>query len=245
MDPVPSTKAPRRRLTAPWAAVAVVVVVALIAAGIPAMQLRSYQMGRVRCQTNLRRLSMALLLYAQDHDYRFPPPDYRTPAGGYRTWVDLLRMYIDRQRILECPWNPVGDGKHKQKGFTFRCSYALNARFWGHFLPGPFPIENVEMPGGTVLLVEAGLRRTGSPFEPAAPPWITHTYWDTGADPLAYPSPHNRRMNIVALDGHIQTIFVAHYGPANHDAEYGHLGGGVFNWNGGFPNGDTSGAPRE
>jgi prepilin-type processing-associated H-X9-DG protein len=93
--------------------------------------------------------------------------------------------------------------------------------------------------------VEAGRRREDGPYGPGAGRWITHTYWDTGADPNAYPSPHARRTNIVALDGHIQTISVAHYGPANHDAEYGRLGGRVFNWNGGFPNGDTSGAPRE
>lgn len=246
MDPASSPVSARRGIPVSAAVMAIVAVMAVIAGGIPTIRWRSYQLGRVRCQTNLRRLSMALLLYAQDHDYRFPPPDYRTRNMGYRTWVDLLRMYIDRQRILECPWNPVGEGKHREKGFSFRSSYALNARFWDHFFPGPFPIENVELPEGTVLLVEAGRRRTGSPFDPpGTAPWITHTYWDTGADPTAYPSPHDRRMNIVALDGHIQTITVAHYCPANHDAEYGRLGGGVFNWNGGFPNGDTSGPPRE
>ncbi len=71
------------------------------------------------------------------------------------------------------------------------------------------------------------------------------TYSDTGAAPLAYPSPHDRRMNVTAADTHTATVKVAHYRPAGHDPLYGRLGGNIYNWNGGHPNGDTAGPPRE
>jgi len=221
------------------------VLVVLLLAGAPALRWRSYSMARVRCQSNLRRLSLALLLYAQDHDYRFPIPDYPVGPSRYRTWVDLLSMYVDQQPILQCPWNETGDAVHPRKGFRFGSSYALNSRFWNHFTPGPFPMDNLELPSQTVLLVEAGRERADGPFGRKRTNRIWHTYWDTGAMPGSYPSPHWRKMNIVAVDGHARTITVSHYSLDGHNPQLGRLGGGVFNWNGGHPNGDTSGPPAE
>jgi|GEM_PF-1627016 len=223
----------------------VVGLAALAVASVPALQWRSYQMGRVRCQSNLRRLAVSLLLYAQDHDYRFPMPDRPAERGGARTWADLLKTYVDRRPIMECPWNRLGGLRRTDQGIPFASSYALNSRFWGRFAPGPYPIENLELPSQTVLLVEAGRRRADGPFGTRLLETVTHTYWDTGVSPGAYPSAHRRKMNIVAVDGHARTITVAHYDLDGHNPERGRLGGGIFNWNGGHPNGDTAGPPAE
>jgi prepilin-type processing-associated H-X9-DG protein len=64
---------------------------------------------------------------------------------------------------------------------------------------------------------------------------------------FAYPSPHDGRMTVVAADGHGLLITVDHYGPADgsHDPLYGRVGGNIYNWNGGHPNGETDRPPRE
>jgi hypothetical protein len=146
---------------------------------------------------------------------------------------------------MECPWNRLGGPRRTDSGLPFASSYALNARFWGYFAPGPYPIENLELPSETVLLVEAGRRRADGPFGSRLSDHVTHTYWDTGASPGSYPSSHRRQMNIVAVDGHARTVAVAHYTLDDHNPELGRLGGGIYNWNGGHPNGDTSGPPAE
>ena len=103
----------------------------------------------------------------------------------------------------------------------------------------PFPIENLELPAQTALVVESGaLTQPSTNYSAAA-------YWDIGEQPGAYPSPHTHRMNIAAADGHVVGLKIAHYSLAGHDPLYGRLGGSIFNWNGGHPNGDTAGPPRE
>jgi prepilin-type processing-associated H-X9-DG protein len=120
-------------------------------------------------------------------------------------------------------------------------SYALNERFFGRFAPGAFPIDNLELPAKTALLVEAG-------------PWlhpsrgtktINHIYFDIANSGGMFPSPHGGKMNVAAADGHVTAVRPAHYAPEGHDPLFGRIGGSMYNWNGGHPNGDTGGPPRE
>jgi prepilin-type processing-associated H-X9-DG protein len=146
---------------------------------------------------------------------------------------------------LECASNPARGAKHAILGYPYPYSYALNERFFGVFSPGPFPVENVEIPEQTVLLAESGWRRGSGPFGPPEQPVSMSAYTDTGLNPLAYPSPHDDRMNLAAADGHAVSLRIAHYGTAGHDTQFGRVGGALYNWNGGHPNGDTAGPPRE
>jgi prepilin-type processing-associated H-X9-DG protein len=217
----------------------------IITAAVPALRWQSAQSAKTRCQTNQRRLSTALLLYAQDHDGRLPPTDYRLPNGKWRNWLTILLPYIGQDNIAVCPANPAGGARDPFFGYPYPYSYALNSRFFDWFHPGSFPIENLEIPAQTALLVEGGSYRADGPFGAPAYPWATSRYWDMAWWPNVYPSPHNRRMNVAAADGHVVSVKVAHYRPDGHDPLYGRLGGSIYNWNGGHPNGDTGGPPHE
>lgn len=203
------------------------------------------QSQRTACQSNQRRLAIALLLYAQDNEGCLPPPEQRRSDGGWRTWVDALEPYVVREGTTVCPANPAQGARNPYQGYPFPHSFALNERFYGVFAPGPFPIENLEIQARTVLLVEGGWFRAEGPFGRPTYPWAMSVYWDTAWWPNVYPSPHAGRMNVVAADGHAITVTVAHYSAADHDPLYGRLGGTIYNWNGGHPNGETSGPPRE
>lgn len=221
-----------------------VVVLMVVAASVPALMWQRAESTRTRCQSNMRRLSTALLLYAQDHDGRFPPPEYRIASGDWRTWVDPLNYLISPDKITSCPRNPAEGARHPAFGFAYPHSYALNERFYGVFSSGPFPVENLELPAQTVLLAESG------GFHGPAPArsngfWCMDVYTDTAKWPAAFSSPHDQKMNVSAADGHVVSVKVAHYSAEGHDSFYGRLGGSIYNWNGGHPNGDTSGPPRE
>ena len=46
------------------------------------------------CKSNLKQLSLGLLMYAQDHDNRFPPAE---------SWADAVRPYVRNRDVYECP----------------------------------------------------------------------------------------------------------------------------------------------
>ncbi|HSV74788.1 MAG TPA: hypothetical protein VLH79_13600 [Chthonomonadales bacterium] len=217
---------------------------ALAVVVVPLWAYRDGQVRRTTCQSNLRRLSAALLLYAQDHNWRFPPPEVLTSRGVWRSWVDITQPYLDRDLPTICPANPATGAVNPYHGYPYPHSYALNARFYGVFAPGPFPIESLELPERTALLVESGRVRRSGPFDRATYPWAMATYWDTTWWPAAYPSPHQGRMNVAAADGHVVNVKVD-YDPEGHDVLYGRIGRSMYNWNGGHPSGDTSGPARQ
>ncbi|MEP6754969.1 MAG: hypothetical protein ABJA67_05670 [Chthonomonadales bacterium] len=201
---------------------------------------RSKEMDKTACVTIERRLSTAILLYAQDHDSRLPIPNYEGPNGEWRSWPDLLRSYVASDEKLVCPLLSVADAKEIQSGYDFPAGCTLNERFYGTFGPGPFPIENLEMPAQTAMLVEGGRFQV-----PGKSGWFTtSTYGDLATQPDRYSRPHSGRLNVAAADGHVVTLK-----PAtkifDHDRLYGRLAGTIYNWNGGHPNGETVGPPRE
>ncbi len=140
------------------------------------------------------------------------------------------------------------------RSFVVSTSYALNARFWNTFAPGPFPVDNLELPAQTALFVEAGpmsaqaLRAPRSNAE--SHDWARLEYGDT-ADVVEglwpYPSTHGGKMAVVAADGHAVSLTVEHYAPTSgpHNALYGRIGGDIYNWNGGHANGDVDHPPVE
>jgi prepilin-type processing-associated H-X9-DG protein len=193
----------------------------------------------------MRRIGNALLLYAQDYDSCLPQPEKPLGGGRWRTWWDGIQPYLGSGGPAQCPQNPVDGAVNPYYQYPFEVSYALNERFYGRFGPGPFPVDNVELPEATALLVEAGRIRTHGPLSHKSSRQAMTWYWDVAWFPNGYPSPHNGRMNVACADGHVANLKVQTYTAVQHDALYGLLGDGVYNWNGGRPNGRAFEAPRE
>lgn len=200
---------------------------------------------RTLCLSNQRRLSVALLIYAQDNTGCLPPVRSKLETERTRFWLEAIDAYLPLRGLGACPANPAADCQDTRTGDRFGGSYALNERFFGVFAPGPMAVEHVELPNQTVLLVEAGHQRADRPFGPPAGQSCRAGYWDTGEHPLFHPSVHAGKMSVSAADGHALALEVAHYSLEGHDPLLGRLGGQIYNWNGGFPNGNLRGAPRE
>ena len=75
------------------------------------------------CASNLKQIGMALTLYVNDHNQRYPPICY--PAG--LTWVDAVYPYVKSPGVFECP-----DAEHGR--------YVPGGSSSSPFIPGDAPL---------------------------------------------------------------------------------------------------------
>jgi prepilin-type processing-associated H-X9-DG protein len=224
----------------------------------PVLSWQRLNANRTLSLSNMRRLTIALQLYAQDYDGCIPLPAEHRSNGSWLTWPDRIKGYAALTSILDNPSNSVASGSGRivepLQGFRITTSYALNHRFNGQFGRGAFPLDNLELSNQTALLVEAGPMwstsgRSGDSVTTRSN-FARIEYGDTldryqGYVP--YPSTHGGKMAVAAADGHATAVTVEHYTDADgpHDPLYGRIGGDIYNWNGGHPNGDVDRPPRE
>ncbi len=253
----PDAPPARRRWRRLWLP-AVLVILLSVAGLLPLLSWQRVEEQRALSLSNLRRLGIGLLLYAQDWDGRMMRPAEHRPDGSWRTWVEALRPYTGPSSVFSNPSNPVApfgpEAHHPLDGYPIASSYALNRRFWDTFSPGPFPLDNLELPGQTVLFAEAGPMWRDprvAPRQPSDRASIALLDYGDTTDRVqgfyAYPSSHAGRMALVAADGHGVVVRVAHYSAADgpHDPLYGRVGDSLYNWNGGYLNGQTDRPPHE
>ena len=230
----------------------------LLALLIPLWSWQTLNQQTMLSSTSIRKTGNALLIYSQDWDYRLPPPTEILASGKWVSWPQRIRPYLTSEAVLSNPSNPVepfaSKAEHPTEPRTIDTSYALNRRFWNTFSSGPFPIENLELPGETVLLIEAGVM-TAESSRPLLHFGIPQgeafdTYGDTTdrvGTKIPYPAIHNGQTVVLALDGHSIAAKPAYTDKNSeaHDILYGRVVSGIFNWNGGHPNGETDRPVRE
>lgn len=230
-------------------------VVLATAIGLPPLLLWQRQSEeRAISLSNLRRLSLSLLLYSQDWDGRLMPPTTHAAYGSLVTWPTTLAPYVAPESVFDNPANPLPKAasalRDPADGYPIRSGYALNRRFWNTFSPGPFAVEDLEIPTRTAMLVEAGpMWRDPLQRDDRSHYGVIHygDMLDRSAGYCPYPSSHEQRAAVSAADGHAVTLHVEHYSPASgpHDRLYGRIGANIYNWNGGHPNGQTDRPARE
>jgi hypothetical protein len=221
----------------------------------PLLQWRQMGEQRALSLSNIRRIGTGALLYAQDWDGRLMPLAERESGGDrptWHTWPETLRPYVSGESTFENPSNPTTAATSDPTlGCPVHASYAFNRRFWNVFSPGPFPLENLELSEQTAMFVEAGpfWSRPTHKLRTDSPAYALLGYGDTTdrwKGLVTYPSTHDGRMAVVAADGHGIVVTVEHYDTkSRHDPLYGRIGGSLYDWNGGHPNGETDRAPRE
>jgi prepilin-type processing-associated H-X9-DG protein len=255
-EPNPGPEIPRRRRFGRVSPL----LFALLALGITAaaavgLRFQASQMAKTSCLSNERRISTALLLYAQDHDSCLPPPECRVSAPGveppvWRHWGSLIDYCLSEDQRTVCPILSVEDAREERRGYPFTFSYGLNQRFYGFFGEGSFPVDNLELPERTILLTESErFKDPAGKSSGSGDSWrISSIYTDYFERPSAFPAAHEGRINVAAADGHVKNIEPARAGqdyPGVHDRKFGRLGGSLYNWNGGHPNGRTFDPPRD
>jgi prepilin-type N-terminal cleavage/methylation domain-containing protein/prepilin-type processing-associated H-X9-DG protein len=80
----------------------VIAIIAILAAILMPVFAQAREKARqADCASNLRNLSLGMLMYIQDHDERFPPKlaGTNTPVDH---WVDMVQPYVKNRQIAKC-----------------------------------------------------------------------------------------------------------------------------------------------
>lgn len=122
--------------------VELLVVISIIAslAAVAALGARSVMLSskQATCASNLRNIGLALHLYAQDHEGKFPETTHTSDLET--AWIYSLKDYLgDFEKIRICPADPQAAERLKAKG----TSYVLNSYI---FVPEIGPFGELEGP---------------------------------------------------------------------------------------------------
>jgi len=169
----------------------VIAIIAILAAILFPVFARAREKARqTSCLSNLKQLSLAILMYAEDYDETLPY--YQHPFGV--AWYDDLNPYMKNRQLLVCPskkaWNPSAS--------THKTGYGLNHTVFPSGSGSPTPVASVslaeiEYPSETIGAADknqgntmvVGVRFSGS------------TAWPYNVDPR-----HNDGANFFFMDGH-------------------------------------------
>ena len=86
----------------------VIAIIAILAAILfPVFARARENARRASCQSNLKQISLGILMYVQDYDEHLPM--YRVPASSGDTaarpygWADAIQPYVKSTQLLQCP----------------------------------------------------------------------------------------------------------------------------------------------
>ena len=160
----------------------------LAAVMIPVFMASRESAKQTNCFNNVKQLGMAMNMYLDDNDDRFPPPE---------SWNNALRLYRTSEgQVTVRIQSPAGQGKSSQlarsKRSIFVCpsvggdepTYAMNGMLKGK------SFADVELPAEVVSIFESkpGKNLSGGP------------------ELLPSPPRHGKRHTLAYVDGHVRDL---------------------------------------
>lgn len=102
----------------------VIAIIAILAAILfPVFAQAKSAAKKTTCVSNLKQLSVANLLYANDFDDTFVPTEVDTPTGE-AIWIALLQPYTKSTGVTHCPESTVKENGFDAEEYTY--NYAIN-----------------------------------------------------------------------------------------------------------------------
>lgn len=190
----------------------VVAIIAILAAILMPVFAQARQSARAtQCLSNLRQLSLAWSLYADDADGRASPAYYFAPAevawdfrfDGTRASPGLLGAYARTGELNRCPTFSGESWGRPQTGYAYNTTY-IGGDAWAGTLPAP--LSAIGLPSSTALFADAAF---------GSPP-MAHNFLRAPSDALFVAGKvhfrHLGRAMVAYADGHArstQTRFLA------------------------------------
>ena len=150
----------------------VIAIIAILAAILfPVFQKARARAYRATCQSNLKQMGLAVMLYTQDNDETLMPghplaapnPD---GGGNYGGWAGPVYPYLRSPQVFLCPTDPRTP--QTTGGVTFNpLTYFANINLSAGADPAGLPQSALTAPSATVLLAEAtggGLAVSAAPL---------------------------------------------------------------------------------
>ena len=143
----------------------VIAIIAILAAILFPVFARAREKARqTACLNNVKQLTLAIMMYAQDYDERLPYADrWGHPDGGQPYWYVYLHPYIMNEQVRVCPSQPNrarGYGWNWQN-FGYRAMSGTIGRNPGRSL------AEIRRPAETIIIgdnPDDGSRAAGGPW---------------------------------------------------------------------------------
>ncbi len=192
----------------------VIAIIAILAAILfPVFAQAREKARQTTCGSNMRQMGMAVQMYLQDYDERFPL-DSHTGSGASWVWLFTLEPYVKTKLLYRCPSDPSRNWEAPMPGqrTTRKTSYGTN--FW--MLPnitglpdclGYNTLASIQSPASTIYIAEMkeNLSAGGDHYHPGAwryPNECSSVYYIEPEQELAM-RWHNGGANYTFVDGHM------------------------------------------
>ncbi|MFP4248636.1 MAG: DUF1559 domain-containing protein [Armatimonadota bacterium] len=173
----------------------VIAIIAILAAILFPVFARAREKARqTSCLSNVKQLSLSMLMYVQDYDERFTVERNIFYAEGGRRWYQAIMPYVQNEQVFFCPsvdrteaWGGYGYngwGTTGSNGLGYRHEYDSGGSAGSQ---KPIKLSAVEQPSSMMMLGEPrgnthALRAYTSSYLPG--------------------DPHNEGCNVGHVDGH-------------------------------------------
>ncbi|MBT3376386.1 MAG: prepilin-type N-terminal cleavage/methylation domain-containing protein [Lentisphaerae bacterium] len=184
----------------------VIAIIAILAAMLlPALQQAKSRANQISCASNIKQLTLAALMYANDSEEYLPA--YQMTGSWTTRWDKLLQPYCGDVFGIKCPGLSIHSASYVDYGWNY-CGWTNAAADWGLGYQdynsnasirrgGSTPLKMIKDPDNMYML---GDRRTGSPGPYFGPP-----FWGGGVSNFV-PRTHNRGANAGYIDGHAEWL---------------------------------------
>ena len=205
----------------------VIAIVGILAALLLPTAVKAREMGlRASCMSNLRQLTMAMLMYTEDHDAGFVPaqsPDNLMRWHGRRDTLDdpfdpklgPLWDYYGTDGLKMCPsFDPALDSPGAFEQGTG--GYGYNSQYVGGSPSGwpamciPAKVFMIRDPANTVMFTDTAFldcEHKLIEYSFCEAPYFEH--WRLPADPSTH-FRHNGMTNVAFCDGHVRGMRMAY-----------------------------------
>jgi len=178
----------------------VIAIIAILAAILFPVFAKAREKARqASCQSNLKQIGLAILMYAQDYDEMLVRHCYQPPSGSY-PWLAAVQPYVKNWQLYMCPDNSgwrneaMGCG-----GYSYNLSRLANGTTVGC---AERKMADIPKPASLLMVTEG--QDAGNAIA-----WVGYWYRETNtADPsnLHPVGRHNEGSNICFVDGHVKWL---------------------------------------
>ena len=213
----------------------VIAIIAILAAMLlPALQQARNKARTISCANNLKQITLAGLMYADDNTEILPSCEmYPNKSGGsygkadlpymnqargwtsasYKYWMDAVYPYLSNMQVYRCPspeaenWYWGGYGWHVRGA-----GYMMNhpTRYDSHQMYRGIPLAKVKHPTLLTMLADSYPQSSTTASSPRN--WVNHWRPSSAYHNIYSPTVHSYGANIGFVDGHVAWYRKPNYG---------------------------------
>jgi len=149
------------------------------------------------CLSNIKQLTLAHFIYADDYDERMPPSVQPGNPPSCDRWHEIIQPYLRNSQILRCPSDPKQFLGYGQNYLYITCYWQGPDGGYGY---GGCPLALIRTPAETILLADSGRHRLSTGGWSRGMAYVIS--W--AAEPHGYfvYCRHNDMANVSFCDGH-------------------------------------------